>query len=87
MPRKSRPVPKRQIPQNKEALRSLMQLNDAVALHHQGRLKEAQDIYKSILRNNPSSFETINLLATVPSAAPTDKAVNVSSPLCSKSDV
>ncbi len=65
MPRKSRPVPKRQIPQNKEALRSLMQLNDAVALHHQGRLKEAQDIYKSILRNNPSSFETINLLGLI----------------------
>jgi len=39
--------------------------NEAVALHRQGRLRDAEKIYTRVLKAAPDHFDTLNLLGTV----------------------
>jgi tetratricopeptide (TPR) repeat protein len=42
-----------------------LSLNEAVALHQQGRLREAEKIYTRVLKTAPDHFDALNLLGTV----------------------
>jgi hypothetical protein len=40
-------------------------LEEALLLHKKGQLKEAENLYKSILENSSSNFEVIHLLGVI----------------------
>src|ERR1700680_4008840 len=40
-------------------------MNEALALHRQGRLREAEKIYTRVLKAAPDHFDALNLLGTI----------------------
>jgi predicted O-linked N-acetylglucosamine transferase (SPINDLY family) len=62
MPSNPKNIPNSQSAPQASLATEQSQLKNAVALHQQGRIQEAQAIYESILNSNPKNFDALHLL-------------------------
>lgn len=67
MSRKFRNVRNLSPADNASAVQAQLKLNEAIALHQQGRLQEAVTLYSDILKIQPRHFDAIHLLGVVAS--------------------
>ena len=51
--------------QGSAAVKVQAQIGEAVALHQQGRLAEAKEIYEGVLKANPKHFDALHLLGVI----------------------
>jgi protein O-GlcNAc transferase len=61
------PKPRNVRPQTRSPAAAALQakFNQAVALHQQGRLPEAERIYQEVLRQQPNHFDALHLLGVM----------------------
>ena len=71
---KFRGAPKAKPAQSALVAKVQAKLTQAVALHKQGRLVQAKQIYEEILKSNPSHFDALHFMGLISIALPIKSA-------------